>query len=81
MEFTELVSAFLKEDNTNSFLGSNVWLLSWPYHVTGHMYANLSLFTFRRVVRKRITEHAIMLGEMFLLKAHIMFCFFFLLQN
>ena len=37
------------------------------YHVTGNVlfstYLNLSLFTFSCVVRKRVTEHAIMLKE------------------
>ena len=63
MKLAELVSVSFKEDKHKiyTFLGNKVRISLWTYHGTGHVlfstYANLSLSTFRWVVRKRGTEH------------------------
>jgi len=65
MKLAALVSVFFKEDKHEiyTFLGNKVRISLWiyMYHGTEHVvfstYANLTLFTFHQVVRKRGTEH------------------------
>ena len=72
MKLTKLVSVFLKEDKQHfSQKQGHNFILTYMYHVTRHMlftsymYTNLGLFTFHCVVRKHLTEHVIMLKEIF----------------
>jgi len=64
MKLAEPVSVSFKEDKYKiyTFLENKVRISLWTYHGIEHVvfstYANLSLSTFRWVVRKWGTEHA-----------------------
>ena len=69
MKLVELVSVVLKEDKHKLHFSWKQGQISLTYHVTGHVlfstYANLSMFALCCVVRKYVTEHVIMLKEIF----------------
>ena len=63
MKLPELVSVFLKEDKHFPLKQGQNFILNIPCYWAQH--ANLNLVTFHFVVGKWVTEHVIMLKEIF----------------